>query len=187
MFLLERYFVGGEWLAILLLGLYAAWIVEKMIDTTAQAKWRVRVWMLFSIVFFGQAVLGLMGLDGFLMTGDLHLPVPAIIIAGPIYRGFGYFVPILFVTTLLIVGPAWCSHLCYIGAWDNAAALNKRRPMALSRAYRTARLWIFICVVVAAVICRVQGCPRSLPEPLRSASASSAWAGWQSTPGEKAP
>jgi len=42
--------------------------------------------------------------------------------AGPVYRGEGLFMPILFLVTLLLVGPAWCSWLCYIGAWDNLLA-----------------------------------------------------------------
>jgi len=53
-------------------------------------------------------------LKKFLMTGKLHLPVPAVVIAGPIYRG-GIFMPLLFLSTVLLVGPAWCSFLCYVG------------------------------------------------------------------------
>lgn len=86
-----------------------------------------RVWLMFSGVFFAQLVLGLLGAERFLMTGNLHLPVPAVILAGPLCRGEGFFMLILFLCTVLIVDPAWCGWLCYIGAWDNVAA-SARRP-----------------------------------------------------------
>ena len=108
------------WLEALALGLYAAWLAGKFLVPGASARLRPRVWALFSAVFFGQLLLGLAGIEDLLMTGKLHLPVPALIAAGPVFRGGGYFMPILFGMTLLLVGPAWCSHLCYIGAWDDA-------------------------------------------------------------------
>ncbi|HDJ22855.1 MAG TPA: 4Fe-4S binding protein [Candidatus Aminicenantes bacterium] len=67
----------------------------------------------------------------FLMTGKLHLPVPALILAGPIYRGTLSFMLILFLVTIVLVGPAWCSHLCYVGAWDDIACRRKRRLVPL--------------------------------------------------------
>ena len=75
-----------------------------------------RAWLLFSIVFFGQLALGIFADPIFLMTGKLHLPIPAVILAGPLYRFEGLFMPILFISTLLLSGPAWCSQLCYFGA-----------------------------------------------------------------------
>jgi polyferredoxin len=67
------------------------------------------------------------------MTGRLHLPVPALIAAGPIFRGGGLFMAILFASTVLLVGPAWCSHLCYIGAWDDACSRRgPKTPRVLS-------------------------------------------------------
>jgi polyferredoxin len=78
------------------------------------------------VVFFAQLGLGLAGMETMLMTEELHLPVPALIVAGPVYRGEGLFMPILYTTTILLVGPAWCSWLCYIGAWDDWAAGRKK-------------------------------------------------------------
>ena len=37
-------------------------------------------------------------------------------------RGGGLFMAILFSASVLLVGPAWCSWLCYIGAWDDRVA-----------------------------------------------------------------
>ncbi len=108
-------------------GLVAGWLLN-----TSSATARGRIWTLFSAAFFGQLLLGLAGWSIFLMTGKLHLPVPALILAGPLFRGEGFFMPILLGVSLLLVGPAWCSHLCYIGAWDDRLArLKSGRPAPL--------------------------------------------------------
>ena len=126
--LIDRFIPGAGWLEILGLSFYAALITEKMLDINQSSLWRRRIWILFSVVFFSQLILGLVGLEKFLMTGKLHLPIPAIIVAGPIFRGEGFFMLILFAVTVILVGPAWCSHLCYIGAWDNLASLGRKKP-----------------------------------------------------------
>jgi hypothetical protein len=123
--LLERFFPTMGWIEIFALAFYARWIVEKMLDPFQSAQWRSRIWLFFSIVFFSQIIFGLIGFEKFLMTGKLHIPVPAMIVAGPLFRGERFFMPILFVSTVLLVGPAWCSHLCYIGAWDNLASRSR--------------------------------------------------------------
>ena len=101
--------------------------------------------------------IGLAGVGELLMTGALHLPVPAVIVAGPIYRGGGYFMPILFAVTLVLVGPAWCSHLCYIGAWDDALSRFRRRPGALPAWARHGRWFTLAAVALAALLLRLSG------------------------------
>lgn len=131
MLLAERLAPGAGWLEVPALAGWAAFLVTRMLPAGGAAPWRRRLWSLFSIVFFAQLVLGLAGVERLLMTGRLHLPVPALIVGGPLFRGGGLFMPILFAATLLLVGPAWCSHLCYIGAWDLAASRSSRRlPVA---------------------------------------------------------
>lgn len=117
--LADRFWPGAGWLAVLGFALYAAWLAGEFLDVKRHKALRPKVWALFSAVFFGQLAIGLLGVEDFLMTGRLHLPVPALIVAGPLFRGGGLFMPILFASTLVLVGPAWCSHLCYIGAWDD--------------------------------------------------------------------
>ncbi len=117
--LLDRYLPGLGWLQILALAIYAAWLTRAMASPINHTRLRPRIWALFSLVFFIQLGLGLLGMKNMLMTGNLHLPVPALIVGGPLFRGSGYFMPILFASSVLLVGPAWCSHLCYIGAWDD--------------------------------------------------------------------
>jgi ferredoxin len=126
--LADRFLPGLGRVEALGLAVYAAWLLDRMQDPRDSSRWRRRAWGLFSLVFFGQLALGLLGLDRFLMRGALHLPVPALVVAGPVFRGEGLFMPILFASTLLLVGPAWCSHLCYLGAWDSALAHRKKRP-----------------------------------------------------------
>lgn len=117
--LADRFFPGWGLVEILLLGVYAAWVLGKLLPPKDSPEWRGWLWAVFSRVFFVQLFLGLLGVDEMLMTGRLHLPVPALILGGPLFRGSGFFMPILFGVTVLLVGPAWCSYLCYIGAWDN--------------------------------------------------------------------
>jgi NAD-dependent dihydropyrimidine dehydrogenase PreA subunit len=157
--LLERFQPGAGWVEVLLLALYAGWITEKLIDPQKTPLVRSRIWTFFSVVFFTQLLLGLAGLEKLLMTGKLHLPVPALIIAGPLFRGEGFFMLILFGATILLVGPAWCSFLCYIGAWDNLAARAKKIPGSLPPWRHAVRIGILILVVILTLLLRILGVP----------------------------
>jgi len=125
MILLERFIPGGGWIEIPLIAFYGAFVTWEMQDPKNVAVWRRNTWLVFSFVFFSQFLLGLIGFDTFLMTGKLHLPVPAIILSGPLYRGELSFMTILFISTIVLSGPAWCSHLCYFGALDNLSVAVK--------------------------------------------------------------
>lgn len=98
-----------------------------------------------------------MGIDKLLMTGKLHLPIPAMIIAGPLFRGHGFFMLILFTATVILAGSAWCSHLCYIGSWDNAASRSLKKPKSLPSNWRSLRFGIFSIIVLSAVVFRLLG------------------------------
>ena len=123
--LLDRFVPSAGWIQVGIAVIYGALLSYKMQDRKERPKWRLRAWLLFSIVFFGQLFLGITVDSVFLMTGKLHLPVPAIILAGPLFRLEGLFMPILFLSTLLLSGPAWCSQLCYFGAFDAWNAKGK--------------------------------------------------------------
>jgi len=69
---------------------------------------------------------------------------------------------ILFSVTLLLVGPAWCSHLCYIGAWDDAMSRLGKRPAPnalLGRLSVTARVTTLILAIGVALLLRSMGAP----------------------------
>lgn len=139
MLLAERFWPGGGWLEASLLAAYAGFAATALLDRRRSSRVRRLLWGLFSAVFFAQLVLGLLGVPGMLMSGVLHLPVPALIAAGPLFRGEGFFMLILFCATLVLVGPAWCSHLCYIGAWDAGCAQTRRAPWPAPAWMRRAR------------------------------------------------
>ncbi|MDZ7335441.1 MAG: 4Fe-4S binding protein [candidate division KSB1 bacterium] len=155
--LLERFVPTMGWLEVLGLSLYAGVIMEKMINPHRSAQWRQRIWLLFSIVFFSQLIFGLFGIEKLLMTGRLHLPIPAMIVAGPIFRGERFFMLILFLSTIVLVGPAWCSYLCYIGSWDNLAARSREVSRDFFKGRRSMQAGMLIIVIVAARLLRWLG------------------------------
>ncbi|UCD93622.1 MAG: 4Fe-4S binding protein [Candidatus Zixiibacteriota bacterium] len=158
----ERFFPGGGWIEILLLSVYAGWITEKMLDRQKSARVRRSIWMLFSVVFFLQLIVGLAGVEKLLMTGILHLPVPAMIIAGPLFRWESSIMLFLFGGALLLVGPAWCSHLCYIGAWDDIASRARPKPKKMPKWRGPAQFSILALVISTAVGLNVAGVSAAL-------------------------
>jgi polyferredoxin len=154
MLLVDRFWPSLVGVEIFLVGVYAAFITHKILYSGRAAIWRRRIWVLFSAVFFLQLLLGYLGFEKFLQTGVYHLPIPALIVAGPVYRGEGLFMLTLFLTTVVLVGPAWCSHLCYIGSWDQLTSERRRNPKR--------RLWnewsrfsiLFVILILAFIIGR---------------------------------
>ncbi|OFY21037.1 MAG: hypothetical protein A2W98_01385 [Bacteroidetes bacterium GWF2_33_38] len=147
MLLLERFYRNFGWIEVLVFSLFGSFLVFKMIDETKIAYWRRISWLIFGFFFFIQLILGLSGFDKFLMTGDLHLPIPAIIIGGAIFKLKISFMVILLIANIIISGPAWCSQLCYFGAFDNwAASKNKYSKFTIKNiwAYKHVILLIFV-------------------------------------------
>lgn len=152
MLMVDRFFPGMGWLEIVALALYAGFITPKILNPKTSIRWRTILWLTFSIIFFSQLTLGVLGFERFLMTGKLHLPIPALIIAGPVYRWEGFFMPILFGCTLLFIGPAWCSYFCYIGGWDFLASQQIKRPRSMPKWRQTVRLTLLVLVVSIAYL-----------------------------------
>lgn len=152
MLLLDRFFPGTGWLEIVVLSLYAGWLTPKILNPLTSVRWRAILWLTFSIIFFSQLTLGLLGMEKFLMSGKLHLPIPALIIGGPLYRGEGFFMPIMLLATLLVIGPAWCSYFCYIGSWDFIASRRKKRSTPMPVWRQPVRLVILALVTMAAYL-----------------------------------
>lgn len=140
------------------MGFYGALVAWHMQDPDQVSRWRKYSWFAFSVVFFSQLLLGLLVSEKFLMTGKLHLPVPMMIVAGPIYRGHTSVMSILFLSTVILSGPAWCSHLCYFGAIDNISASGKtmRKPIRNKWALK----WtVLLLVIFAAIALRLMKVP----------------------------
>ena len=158
MLLAERFIPGSGWVELVLAAVYAAWITAKMKDPGQSAKWRRITWTIFTVIFFSQLAIGLISSDKFLMTGKPHLPIPLMILSGPVFRGNISFMPILFISTLIISGPAWCSQLCYFGALDNIAAGRRLKPKTLNGKFRFKHLML-IGIITLTLLLRYLNVP----------------------------
>lgn len=161
MILAERFLKGAGWIEIVLISIYGAYVTGKMTDPAKAPRWRIITWTIFSTVFFLQLIIGIAGYEKFLMTGKLHLPIPMMILGGPVYRSQISFMTILFLSTIVLSGPAWCSQLCYFGAIDNLVARGKtsRNPLPGKLAMKSTFL---IVVISTALILRWFNVPASV-------------------------
>jgi polyferredoxin len=69
----------------------------------------------------------------------------------------GFFMLILFGVTVVLVGPAWCSYLCYIGAWDNQASYGRKKPKKLPAWREPVRIIILLIIILTAILLRLVG------------------------------
>jgi len=76
------------------------------------------------------------------------------ILGGPIFRGSISFMPILFLSTILISGPAWCSQLCYFGALDNLSAKKKSELKPLKNKFRIKHI-LLLAIILFIILLRV--------------------------------
>ena len=150
--LAERFLLASGWWESFILAIYAGWLSDRLRDPKQIRHLRPKVWLIFSIIFFIQFILGVVGVEKFLMTGKLHIPVPAVIVAGPLFRAGGFFMAILFSCSVLLVGPAWCSWLCYFGAWDDRFSRAVQRPAKLPSWRSHLRIGILVAVMVIALL-----------------------------------
>lgn len=158
----DRLFPGTGWIEIIVLSLYAGFVTPKILNPKTSVRWRTILWLTFSIIFFSQLALGILGFESFLMSAKLHFPIPALIIAGPIYRGENFFMPILFGSTLIFIGPAWCSYFCYFGGWDFLASQKLKQPRPLTKWRRPIQVMILVMVVGCAFLLRAYETPMSV-------------------------
>lgn len=160
--LFDRFLPGLGFVQIAGAAALGFWLAGKFLDPSTAPKWRRRAWLWISAAFFGQLLLGLTVSPVFLMTGELHFPVPMVIEGGSVYRGELSFMPILFLVTILLTGPAWCSHLCYMGGCDLNRARSGKGFRAFSKPIRGRwyfRLGSVVLVAVAAWLLRFLGAP----------------------------
>lgn len=152
MILAERFLKGAGWVEIFIISCYGAFVIFKMQNPMNVPRWRKITWTIFSVIFFMQLILGLSGFEKFLMTGKLHLPVPMMILGGPIYRGQLSVMTILFLSTVILTGPAWCSQFCYFGAFDNLASGGKTSKEILKHKGAIKSTILFIVIAMALIL-----------------------------------
>lgn len=160
--ILERYYPVWGRVQIFFASWYAAYIAARLIDPKTSRRARKKAWLIFSCIFFGQLILGLIGWDKMLMTGKLHIPVPAFIALAPVYRGeISFFMPILLLFSIIFTGASWCSFLCYFGAFDALAATGAKKdkplPKVLSSALKYGRPASLLIGVATAALLRLGG------------------------------
>lgn len=151
--LAERLRPGLGLFQVVAAALWAAWLCGQLMQRRKSSAVRLRVWRLFSLVFFGQFALAMMGVSILHIGEGTHIPVPAVIPGGALYRGEPGFMLLFFIVTVLLVGAAWCSHLCYFGAWDNWAA-TQTSPAAHAHPLRW-RLVSLLLICAGAVALRL--------------------------------
>lgn len=161
MLIAERFLSGGGWIEIFLMAIYGGFVIFMMQDPLNVPRWRKITWTMFSIVFFSQLILGLTLSGKFLMSGKLHLPIPMLILGGPLYRGQISVMTVLFVSTVILTGPAWCSQLCYFGAFDNIFAQGNTSRKVLSHK-GAIKSTILIIIIVTALAIRMMGVPGTI-------------------------
>lgn len=154
MLMAERFFKGSGWIEIFVIAAYGWFVAWKMQDPQNVPKWRKITWTIFSVVFFTQLILGLSGIEKFLMTGKLHLPIPMMIAGGPLYRGELSVMTILFLSTVVLTGPAWCSHFCYFGAIDNLSAGHQKPSKGIIKNKTAIKSTILFLVIAVALLLR---------------------------------
>jgi ferredoxin-type protein NapH len=160
MMLLGGRFFGwyGSVFQSIILATYGALLYRRLIYFRTFISAKTFAWTLFSVVFFSQLILGIFVNDTFLMTGTLHLPVPMLIIAGPVYRYEIGFMLILFISTILLVGPGWCSYLCYFGVIDyRASQPSKLSKHLFPKQLPFLKIIAFILIIAGAITLRFVG------------------------------
>ncbi len=160
LFLLERYFPVFGKAQIFISAWYAAFMAKGLLASRTSRNFRKKIWLIFSLVFFSQLALGLLGMQEMLMTGRLHVPIPAFIVLAPIFRGSLTMMPILVLVSVILLGSAWCSFLCYFGAFDAFAAGKKAVKTLPVKGYwflKYGRMLVLVLGIVVALGLRMGG------------------------------
>ena len=152
MLLLERFFKGGGWIEIVAVSFFGAFVVHKMQNVRESGRWRKIIWTIYS-VWFCPTFLGIFASDIFLLSGNFICRFKRIDCL-PIFRWQKSIMTLLFLSTIVLTGPAWCSQLCYFGAIDNAFSKGKpvRGPLKNKMVYKHG---VLLLVILGAILARV--------------------------------
>ncbi len=140
MLLLERFFPGLGMAEIFLAAWYGSFTAGLLADRRKSRKARTRLWLFFAGAFIVQFALGLLGVSQMLLTGRLHVPIPAFILYGGVFRESLNAMPFIVLVSTLLLGSAWCSMLCYFGPFDALASQGKALQ-PLPRFLQSALCW----------------------------------------------
>lgn len=148
-----RFFSFGGELEIIILTIYSIFLYNFLMNRK-RSFWRRLMWNLFSLLFYTQFILGILGFTTFLQTGKLHIPFPAMMIAAPVYRGDVSLMFFIFGASILLVGPAWCSYLCYFGVIDNYFADRAKPSLKITVINNMLRVAILLLMILIPLLYR---------------------------------
>ncbi|MBU1240185.1 4Fe-4S binding protein [Myxococcota bacterium] len=126
--------------------LYGLFLAERMVNARRHATVRRIALRFFSLVFLAQLFLGLFLSSAWLFRGEPSLPHPLFILFSPFDSTKGAHLLFLWAISLVLTGPAFCSHLCWLGTWDHFAAQKKHRATPVS--FPRARLIVAALVLI---------------------------------------
>ena len=157
--LLPRFFASGASLQALLMALYAGHVFSQLQQHGHHSMKRLRLWMIFSLVFFGQLILGLFVDSKFLMTGKLHWPIPGLIISANILELKFSVMFVILTISFILAGPSWCSHLCYVGAIDHWLSTKRKSSTKIRQLSLTWRYFFLLLFIIIPIIYLLIGAP----------------------------
>ena len=158
--LLERFFPKWGGVEIFFAACYGSFVAGLLADDRKARKVRPRLWMAFTCIFFVQFALGLLGVGQMLLTGKFHVPVPAFIIYGTVFRESFNVMPFIVLVSTLLLGSAWCSMLCYFGPFDVLASQGKAlKPLSpsLGKVFRWGRGVVLVSGVALTLLLKRAG------------------------------
>lgn len=153
--LFDRLFPYGGYLQIISSSFLSLYLFNNLMRDENYISFRRKMWISFSILFFLQFFAGVFISNKFLLTGELHFPIPFMILCGGLWRGELNFMIILFLCTILISGSAWCSHLCYFGGIDLfcSSKSSRSKPIKMPRKRQwSIKLSILFTVLSGSII-----------------------------------
>jgi len=159
--LLERFLPVIGSVQIFFAACYGAFAVGLLADRRYSRRARFWLWLTFGLIFFAQFALGLLGMEKMLLTGQLHVPVPAFVLYGAVFRETLNAMPFIVLATTLLAGGAWCSLFCYFGTFDALAGNSqplRPLPVWLVWMLRYGRLAVLLTAIPIVLLLRWAGC-----------------------------
>ncbi|MGM0595494.1 MAG: 4Fe-4S binding protein [Myxococcota bacterium] len=105
-------------------------------------------WYILSLAFFGQLILGIFYSSQFLKNGNIFIPYPALQIIRPFLNHTGYIYLFIFIISIIITGPVWCSHICPLGIWDYQLGNNKKKVHSPQSIFLVGKILIFLTFII---------------------------------------
>lgn len=101
-----------------LLIFYTFLITAALLHFNALRKYQI-TGRIFSVVLLVQLLRGLFISSSGMMPNSISIPHPILGFFEPVITGNFHFRSIFFIVTFLLLSGGFCSHLCFLGAWEH--------------------------------------------------------------------